>query len=253
MVYSVVNALTSVKNMENTTEMATLFFEFASESRLDILCELSLRNWKMNDLARKLALTTTETFRQLTRLNESLLIKKQPDATYAITAYGKLVIQLLAPAEFVFKHQQYFLTHDAQRLPAQFISRLNELHKTQLRMGMVESTMRTSQMIGNAKRFMWAMSAESPPQPLDWIAKQVPNGAEYRLLSPLAPLKLARLENRTFVDPPVVVALTEQEAAVCFRFLDGRVDYAGFFGADPAFLGWARDLFLYYWDKGART
>jgi len=30
------------------------------------------------------------------------------------------------------------------------------------------------------------------------------------------------------------------------------MDYAGFFGKDPTFLNWVKELFLYYWDKGIR-
>jgi predicted transcriptional regulator len=28
------------------------------------------------------------------------------------------------------------------------------------------------------------------------------------------------------------------------------MDYAAFYGTDPKFVNWARELFLYYWDKG---
>jgi predicted transcriptional regulator len=48
------------------------------------------------------------------------------------------------------------------------------------------------------------------------------------------------------------MAITEKEAFLCFRFIEGRVDYAGFFGKDLAFLNWVKDLFLYYWNKGKR-
>jgi predicted transcriptional regulator len=32
--------------------------------------------------------------------------------------------------------------------------------------------------------------------------------------------------------------------------VDGRSDYALFYGKDPQFLKWATDLFLYYWNQG---
>jgi predicted transcriptional regulator len=52
---------------------------------------------------------------------------------------------------------------------------------------------------------------------------------------------------------PAIVVLTEKDGAVCFYQLEGRVDYAGFFGKDPTFLNWVKDLFLYYWEKGKRA
>jgi predicted transcriptional regulator len=52
---------------------------------------------------------------------------------------------------------------------------------------------------------------------------------------------------------PAIVAITEKEAGVCFMQLGGKVDYAGFFGADPVFHRWVKDLFMYYWENGKRA
>lgn len=252
MVYSGVNALTSVRKMENQEGIERLFFELASESRLGILRKLMEKDWKMNEVARKLDLTTTEAFRQLQRLSEGLLVQKQPEGTYAITEYGRVVLQLSSSLEFVFKHREYFVKHDVSWLPPQFLNRIGELSKANLMMGMVESTTKSSTLIGEAKKFMWAVSPEPVPQAFDEIAEQIPKGAEYRILSPQPPVKLPNLENRTLTNPPAVMVVTEKEAVICFRFKEGRVDYAGFFGKDPVFLNWAKDLFLYYWNKGKR-
>jgi len=238
--------------MENPEGIEKLFFELASESRLSILRKLMEKDWKMNEIARKLDLTTTETFRQLQRLSEGLLVQKQPEGTYAITEYGRLVLQLSASLDFVFKHKEYFVNHDLLWLPPQFLSRIGELSQANLMMGMVESTMKSSTLIGEAKQFMWAVSPEPVPQAFEEISKQIPKGAEYRILSPQPPVKLPNLENRTLTEPPAVMVVTEKEAGLCFRFKEGRVDYAGFFGKDPVFLNFVKDLFLYYWNKGKR-
>jgi predicted transcriptional regulator len=238
--------------MENQEGIERLFFELASESRLGILRKLLEKDWKMNEIARKLDLTTTETFRQLQRLSEGLLVQKQPEGTYAITEYGRLVLQLSSSLEFVFKHKEYFLKHDVLGLPPQFLNRIGELSQANLMMGMVESTMKSSTLIGEAKKFMWAVSPEPVPQAFDEIAEQIPKGAEYRILSPQPPVNLSNLESRALFDPPAIMVITEKEAVICFRFKEGRVDYAGFFGQDPIFLNWVKDLFLYYWNKGKR-
>lgn len=47
------------------------------------------------------------------------------------------------------------------------------------------------------------------------------------------------------------MAITEKQAAICFRLVGGKVDYASFFGYDAAFRDWAKDLFLYYWNQKA--
>ncbi len=230
-----------------------LFFELASESRMDILTELKEKNWKMNDLASKLNLTTTETFRQLQRLNQAMLIQKQPDSTYAITEYGRLLLEISSPLEFLLKNKEYFLTHDVKVLPHQFVMRLGELSQSTLITGMVESTTKISQMIGDAQQYMWGISPEPLMQSFDAIAKAIPKNAQYRILSPQPFTKMRNLENRTLCNPPLIMALTENQAAVCFRLIGGKVDYTSFFGTDQALHTWAKDLFLYYWDKAKGT
>lgn len=230
-------------------EVEGLFYELASESRFSILQALKLKDWKMNELVKELDLTTTETFRQLQRLTEASLAKKQPEGTYTITEYGKLILQMTLPLAFLQKNKEYFLAHDVSILPRQFIMRLDELSNAKLLSGMVESTTKISAMIGSAKQYMWAISPEPLMQQLDVISKDVPQGCEYRVLSPQLPKKLANLENRTFLNPPIIMAITEKQAAVCFRLIGGKVDYANFFGEDAIFLGWAKDLFIYYWNR----
>ncbi len=253
MVYNGVNALTLVSKLENQEGIERLFFELASESRLSILRKLAEETLKMNDLARKLDLTTTETFRQLQRLSEALLIQKQPEGTYAVTPYGKLVLEFSSPLEFVLKHREYFLAHDVWRLPQQFVKRLGELSQATLITGLMESTAKSSQMIREAEQYMWGVSAEPLPQSFEALSKQIPKGVEYRFLSPQPPAKLPNLENRTFTDVPAIMAVTEKEAGLSFPFFGGRTDYAGFYGKDPLFLNWVKDLFSYYWNKGKRV
>jgi predicted transcriptional regulator len=234
-------------------EIEKLFYELASESRLGILRKLKENDWKMNDLARKLDLTTTETFRQLQRLSEASLAKKQPEGTYAITEYGKIVLEFAYPLEFLLKNKEYFLTHNVRCLPHQFVMRLDVLSQATLISGMVESTTKISMMIGQAKIYMWAISPEPLVQSIEAISKEVPKSAEYRILSPQPYTKLPNLENRTLLEPPVIMAVTEKQAALCFRLIGGKVDYASFFGEETAFRDWAKELFCYFWEKGKRA
>ena len=239
--------------MENAESLDRLFFELASESRLNILRELQTKNLKMQEIARRLDLTATEAFRQLERLSTAFLVQRQPDGAYELTQYGKLELHLSSAMDFVLKNKQYFLTHDTLQLPRQFVNRIGELSQATLKMGLIESTFKSSQMIGEAKQHMWAISPEPLPQAFDALTKQIPKGVEYKILSPQPPAKFPNLENRTLAYSPAILALTEKEAALCFRFMDGRVDYAGFIGNGEVFLNWVKELFLCYWDRGKRV
>lgn len=238
--------------MENAERLDELFYELASESRLDILRLLLTENLKMQEIARRLDLTATEVFRQLERLSKAMLVQRQSEGAYALTPFGRLELHFAYSMHFILNHKQYFLTHDVWGFPLQFLNRISEISKASLKTGLIESTFKSSQLIGEAQIHMWAVSPEPLPQSFEEISKQIPKGVEYRILSPQPPVKLANLENRTLSNCPAIFALTEKEAALCLRFLDGRVDYAGFIGSDSTFLNWVKDLFLHYWEKGKR-
>jgi predicted transcriptional regulator len=74
-------------------------------------------------------------------------------------------------------------------------------------------------------------------------------------LPPVAsqPLMPKNMEMRGISDLPAIVVVTEKAAGVCFRQIGGKMDYAGFFGFDPTFHNWVKDLFVYYWDQGKRA
>jgi len=227
-----------------------LFFELSSESRLNILNVLQKKELKMNEVARELDLTSTETFRQLQRLSESSLVQRQPTGAYTATQYGRLVIQFSASLDFFSGHRDYFLAHDLSILPRQFLARIGDISGAELVAGMLESTSRSSRMITSAEEYMWGISLEPLQQGFEELAKTIPEGVTYRFVSPMPPARLPNLENRTFTGAAVALALTEKEAGVGFRFLDGRMDYASFYGGDGIFMAWARDLFNHYWERG---
>ena len=95
--------------MEYMQGLDKLFFELASESRLSILFELQAGGLRMQEIARRLKITDTETSRQLLRLSEASLIQKQPDGAYSVTEYGKLLLQFSCSFEFALKFKQSLL------------------------------------------------------------------------------------------------------------------------------------------------
>ena len=251
------NNLGKVCELETKDGIEKLFFELASESRMALMCELLEKDWKLNDLARKLDLTPTEAFRQLQRLTEVLLVQKLPEGTYGITSLGKLVLQLVDPLEFVFKHSEYFLTHDVWQLPHHFISRIGDLSQTNLQLDTIASINKVTQMIKEADDYLWGIGespgfADSGAIMKEKILKGVhlkflgPNNISSNIFSPIPSL---RFEVRVISKIPVFLLLSEKEAAVGFRSIQGRLDYYGFYGQDPLFLNWAKDLFLYHWER----
>jgi len=247
--------------LEEVEGLDRLFFELSSDSRLGILRGLGAKGLKMQEIARQLDLTTTDAFRQMQRLSEASLIQKQPDGSYTITQYGKLVLQLSSPLEFILKHRKYFLTHDLFYLPYQFVNRIGELSGASLSMDSMENVNRAGQMVREAEKYMWGGGPEQPLESAGLIAyERALKGIKFKFLFPEHFLHdhttLAgtpqNIEWRGLSDIPVTIVLTENEAGISFPFIGGKADYAAFIGNDPVFLNWVKDLFIYYWEKGTR-
>jgi len=104
-----------------------LFYELSSEDRLAILKQLCDSQLKMHDVARKLDLTATEASRQLQRMSQAKRIERGPEGTYSSTRFGRLLLTLSASMGLAYKYDDYFLTHDLERIPLPFVNRLGEL------------------------------------------------------------------------------------------------------------------------------
>jgi len=233
-----------------------LFFELASESRLSILLELKNENLKMQEIARRLNVTATEACRQLERLSKASLIQRQPDGTFALAQYGKIVLEISSSLDFVSKYNEYFSTHDLMRLPSQFVNRIGELSEADLEMDMIKNIDKGSQAFLEAEQYGWGMGESRAPEQMN---QRVQEGLNLRSLIPenriptvASPELPKNVEVRCIPDVPAIVVLTEKMAGVCLRQIGGRMDFAGFFGNDPTFHRWAEDLFLYYWNKSKR-
>jgi predicted transcriptional regulator len=249
------------KELENNEGLGKLLFELASESRLSILSELQKENLKMQEIARRLDVTATEAFRQLQRLSTASLVQKQPDGSFTISEYGKLVMQLTSSLEFIPKHKDYFSTHDIMRLPISFISRLDELSQAHLSTDTVATLNKVQQAFIDAEMFGFGIAEGTIPKLIATkMDEKVREGLNFKFLLPenrfpfdkSLPEAPKNVQTRSLSELPAVVACTEKFATICFLLIGGKVDYAGFSGDDPTFVNWVRELFMYYWEKGKR-
>jgi predicted transcriptional regulator len=250
------------KELENDSGPEKLFFELASESRLAILRELQKENLKMQEIARRLDVTATEAFRQLERLSTASLVQRQPDGSFAISEYGKIVMQLSSSLEFVSKHKDYFSTHDIMRLPIQFISRLGELSQADLSTDTIANLNKCQQAFLEAEEFGCGMAEGTIPELMATkMDEKIQTGLSFKFLLPESRFPSdgslvevpKNVQMRALSELPVVIVVTEKFAGICFLQVGGKVDYAGFFGDDLTFVNWVKDLFMYYWEKSNQT
>lgn len=239
-----------------------LFLDLSSESRLDLLRELETKELRMGELARRLNLTATEATRQLKRMTDAMLVRRLPEGAYTATPYGRLVLQLSPSLEFVSRHREYFATRDLSRLPHAFVQRIGELSGGTLQMETMESIVMGEQLMGRVKRYFWALVPGPGSELLGpTVHEQRMKGVDFRFAVPAEdlPPKVPPpgvepdYELRGLSQIPAILAATDAEGFVSFAPIGGRWDFAGFYGSDPTFLQWTRDVFLQFWEQGKRA
>jgi predicted transcriptional regulator len=244
--------------MEDEEGVQKLFYELSSGSRLSILRELQSNSLRMQPLARKLDMTDTETFRQLQRLSDALLVQKVASGAYSITQYGRLVMRLSNSFSFAFNHRELILTRDVLRLPEEFVDRIGELSGAEVSTNMFVIVNGLESIIGRAEKYVWAIAERPVGSVNEYMRSQIGKGVKFRLmysenlssLYPRVPGEQGFVERRTIADIPVTMIVTERETGFTFVSRDERSDYAAFRGHDPAFMSWVSDLFLHYWELG---
>jgi predicted transcriptional regulator len=180
---------------------------------------------------------------------------------FALTEYGKLILQLSSSLDFVCRNKEYFSTHDLMTLPSQLVNRIGELSQAELEMDTIRSLDNAEKAFTEAERFAWGIGEGTIPKNMISVMNEhAEKGIELKFLLPekslpanATPPELPKnVEIRGIPELPASVALTEKAGVVCFRQIGGRIDYAGFGGKDPVLLNWIKDLFFYYWDKAKR-
>lgn len=243
---------------ENKNRVERLFFELASESRIGILQELQTRNFKMQEIARKLDLTDTEAFRQLQRLSEAQLIQKQPDGTYKLTTYAKLVLEGSSQMQFIFTNKEYFQDHDVFLLPPEFRARLGELSGARIIRSTVETLNWVTELFNNAEEKYDGVVVGLDTM-VDTLLQRFNEGLHMRLLLYGSYLPKAKLKFQSLKKQPEMrwtrenihghVGVSDKAAVFTIRRNDGTFSYDAFVGEDPQFRKFAEDLFRHEWEK----
>ncbi len=109
--------------------------ELAGESRYAILQMLEEQKRKSAQLEKELNLTIQETHRNTARLADAGLIKKDSDAFFSLTTYGRIMVSQLGTFGFLNKYNEYFGEHFPSDLTSKFLQRIGNLSNCELIQG----------------------------------------------------------------------------------------------------------------------
>ena len=110
--------------MVDMQSLCDLMFELSNTDRVRILLSLLQGPKNITGISKKLNTTTQETSRHITRLSDIGLVSRQPDGTYRITSYGKIVFNQVSGIEFLSEHKDYFIDHTMETLYYEFYQEL---------------------------------------------------------------------------------------------------------------------------------
>jgi predicted transcriptional regulator len=246
------------KSPESEDRPGELFFQLSNVDRRRILEEATRGSLKLNEAARKLNLSPTETFRHLQRLTEGGLLVKLPDSKYGMTAYARLVLDSCSSLDFASRYREFFTDHDASRLPPEFRNRLGELSGGVLSTDSVASLNKLAEMFRDAKERIDLLVDVRYGVYDEITQRRVSEGVKLRVLTKETSMQEYKTlprsswvsgEYRVLREHCAVMGITEREAAVTLPLADGKFETVGFYGNDASFLKWAGDLFRDQWEK----
>jgi predicted transcriptional regulator len=236
--------------------------------RLTLLSEIGVGKLRLSQLTTKLSATPQETSKHLTRLRDAKLIEKDSDGFFSLSAFGKIIVNLLPSIRFVSENREYLLSHDLSSLPLEFIERLGELQEREHADNVGSVMAHIQQVVQDAEEYIWLMSdhrlgrgeystksgkLESnsivtwriivpASSDIDWTSARADVGTHK-----------GRIEYHLIEDPNDIkagIALNEKIAGLGFQDFTGRLDFnRGFRSSNPIFRKWCQDLFLHHWNK----
>jgi predicted transcriptional regulator len=249
---------------------SSLLFELSSNDRLDILFLLKKTPLKLSHISSKLDFTVQETSRNITRLSDAKMIRKDVDGLFHLTPYGEEALNLLSGFRFLFNNSDYFTTHTLDKVPDIFRASLGVLDRCESVTDVMVSFHNVEKMIDEANEFVWILTDQILVSTIPYLIQAIESGIQFRLMMPRDYIpsseirelvdnpifekasRSKKLENRFLEGIDVFLCLSEKEvAALAFPTLKGQFDYTGFRAEIESIVEWSKTVFTYYWNKAS--
>jgi len=200
--YSGVARLTAQAQAQPDERAAELFFQLASVDRKRILSEFQKEDLHLNEVAKRLGMTATETLRQLQRMADACLLEKMGDGKYRLTPYAKVVLEASAPLDFMSRFRDFFMTHDATLIPVEYRARLGELSEGAFLPTAVDTFNTVTGMLKTARERIDGTIEVGFATQLEVMKQRITEGVKVRWLLQESYLPKAREELRSMKKLP---------------------------------------------------
>jgi predicted transcriptional regulator len=252
--------------------LCDLLFEVSNEDRLSLLRKLREQEMNVTAIARAINVTTQEVSRHLSRLTEVGLTEKDPDGPYRLTPFGVLTLSQIHGLEFTSTHKDYFRNHQVDGLPRKFLLRLGELSGSTYIEDVMVAVHNIEKILKEADEYLLDLNVPYIASAFPHIRDAFERGVKGRFLHGESldlpeemmdereesfddefniKIRNSGLYEERILDVPLVMYVSEKELALLsFPKRDDRFDFYGFTSTDEDTLGWCREIFEHYWEKG---
>ncbi|MDE1767339.1 MAG: hypothetical protein KGI27_13865 [Thaumarchaeota archaeon] len=171
-------------------------------------------------------------------------------------------------AGFLLKYKKYFQNHTLANLPELNICSIDVMKTCEFVEGAIQVLNKWESMINNSGKYLKLIVAKYPLESISLVASKVMDGVMMSYIfgsNTLIPhgrsemlkkvdwdnkISMGIVERRWTDTVPVMLLVTENEAAISFMDFDGNVDVnSTFYGKDHLFHNWCLDLFTYAWTR----
>jgi len=245
-----------------------MLFEISNDIRHNILMLLLQKPERMTQVAKDLDLTSPEVSRHLTRLTEARLIEKDASNYYHVTNFGEYLLNSLVDLEFMTKHRDYFVKHNAVNIPQKYQKRMSEISKFKLKNNFMEFLSFINEKIKQSEEYVWLYIDQYPILAIESMLNSVERGVKYRIIeqSDLSGPNIVfdkkhlialeeeppRVEVKIHERSDVYLFISDKGSAIAFPTRDG-FDYTGFVTDEGKDSTWIKDLFEHYWTPANRA
>lgn len=255
-------------------ELGSLLFELSSCDRLNILNDLIRGTGGVTELSKKLGLTPQETSRQVLRLKEAGLLRKDQNGFYRLTSYAELALKQLEGMAFLSSHKGYFESHSLTRIPEDLVLRLGDIAGATYLSSVGQAFFDVEKLVKEAESYVWSVNDQMPYGIIYECGKALERGTRNKSIQTknfiyahnLLPAYLqsydksvlpifqrsrstGALESRLDDQVDVFLFMSEKQAIIAFPLNSGKFDYLVFSGSGKRFRSWCGDVFNYCWEK----
>lgn len=243
-----------------------LFNNLSNELRYKMLVNLLKEKSSIAKISKKENHSSQIILGHLKKLEISGLIKKDPNGSYLVTPYGKLILIKTSSFEFITKHKTFFKEHTFGETPPSLLNRIGLLSKAEFVDGAVANFERWKKIIENANKFFYGIFTQTPHRTDVSLSKIFEKGLKIKLIfgkngimSNYAEIaQKLHFDNTTsqetigrrMTDSVLVnVMITDSHACLMFPDRKNRTDASRtFISTDTDFRQWCLDFFYHKWN-----